>query len=481
MITRSTNVRNSSWNLANILVYPTAFLAATPYFIDRLGEDVFGEWMLINSYVFIAVHLVGFGLPHSITAHIAEALGKKSNEKLNAYINASSRLLGRMTVLVTLFAVLLSVYAWQGADLMFDTLTWKTLAVASFFIAVKFPEILFQSIYKGYEFYNKAAIFNISNRMIALAVQIYLVYEGYSLLAIFTSNLLINLLVVGVQGVLIYRGLQNYRPVFFKALPERKELYHFGFWTWLQTIIAIVSYQMDRFLVAWFLGTATVTYFVIASTIANHLHMAFEAVVGWLLPKISRLKESMPDTRMYFISIRAFSVGFSLLLLLSLYLVNEPLFTLWLGAEKYAKMIDFFKLFMAFEAMLIMSIVPKLYLNGIKALSLITGLELMYKSAIIIGMIVFFSVGGSAESLIWGQVAALLIFMPVEYAIVNRRILKLNMLRESILTMIPSVCIIVMLLTGSWGMKALCLVLAMFFYWLIFIRDKNFKMKILTE
>ena len=178
MITRSTNVRNSSWNLANILVYPTAFLAVTPFFINRLGEDVFGEWMLINSYVYIAVHLVGFGLPHSITAHVAEALGKRSNEKLNAYINASSRLLGRMTILVVLFAVLLSVYAKWGNEFMFDTYIWKTLAVASFFIAAKFPEILFQSIYKGYEHYNKAAIFNMANRLIELSIQIILVYEG---------------------------------------------------------------------------------------------------------------------------------------------------------------------------------------------------------------------------------------------------------------------------------------------------------------
>ena len=281
--------------------------------------------------------------------------------------------------------------------------------------------------------------------------------------------------------MLIYRGLHNYKPIFFRALPERKELYHFGFWTWLQTIIAIISYQMDRFIVAWFLGTATVTYYVIAATIANHLHMAFEAVVGWLLPKISRLKESIPDTRRYFISIRAFSIGFSLLVLLALFLVNEPLFTLWLGDEKYAKMIGFFKLFMAFEALLIMSIVPKLYLNGIKALSLITGLELMYKTAIIIGMIIFFTVNRSAESLIWGQIVALILFMPLEYAIVNHRILKVNMFRECILSMIPSVCFIVFMLSGSPSMKAACLVLALFFYWLIFIRDRNFELKILTE
>jgi hypothetical protein len=174
-------------------------------------------------------------------------------------------------------------------------------------------------------------------------------------------------------------------------------------------------------------------------------------------------------------------VGFSLLILLALYLVSEPLFTLWLGPEKYVKMIGFFKLFMAFEAMLILSIVPKLYLNGIKALSLITGLEFMYKSAISICMVVFFSFYGSAESLIWGQIIALLLFMPVEYLIVNRRILKVNPLKEGILTMIPSASVIVVLLTDSFVMKTACILLAVFFYWLIYIRDKNFESKILTE
>ena len=481
MIRRSTNVRNSSWNLANILIYPTAFLAVTPFFINRLGEDVFGEWMLINSYVFIAVHLIGFGLPHSITAHVAEALGKKSNDKLNAYINASSRLLGRMTLIGLIFSCVLYVYVLTGRPVFFDQYIWKTLVVASLFITVKFPEILYQSIFKGFEHYNKAAIFNMSNRLLALGAQIILVYQGYSLLEIFTANLIINLIAVVVQGIFIYNRLNDYKPQLFKGLPERKELYHFGFWTWLQTIIAIISYQMDRFLVAWFLGTAAVTYYVIAATIANHLHMAFEAVVSWMLPKISRLKESMVDTRKYFISIRTFSVGFSLLVLLLLYLVSEPLFILWLGPDKYEKMIGFFRLFIAFEAMLILSIIPKLYLNGIKALSLITALELMYKMGIIISMIIFFIIFGTAESLIWGQIVALLIFMPVEYLIVNKRVLNQNPLKEAMLTMIPSICIIGVTISNTLYWLAGFIIMAAISYWIIYIRDKNFDIKILTE
>ena len=41
--------------MANILIYPTLFLALTPFFINKLGENDFGEWMLINAYVLMAV------------------------------------------------------------------------------------------------------------------------------------------------------------------------------------------------------------------------------------------------------------------------------------------------------------------------------------------------------------------------------------------------------------------------------------------
>ncbi len=480
MAINSTNVRNSGWNLANILFYPAAFLAVTPFFINRLGENIFGEWMLINSYVFIAVHLVGFGLPVSVTAHVAEAIGQENRHKLYAYINASSRLLGRMTALTILFGLVL-ILLWLVDWTFFNDEIWKALIIATFFIASKFPEILYQSIFKGQERYEKAAFFNMLNRFIALVLQVVLVVKGYSLAAIFTANLVVGTLVLLPQAWIIYRNLPGYRTYLFRSLPEKKELYHFGFWTWLQTIIAIVSYQLDRFIVAYFLGTATVTYYVLASTIVNHLHMAFEAVVSWLLPKVSRLRAATQETLGHFITIRAFSVGFSLLIIIVLYYVSEPLFTLWLGPEKYGKMIGFFRLFLVFEAFLILAIVPKYYLNAIKSLHFITWLELMYKTAIVAGMIIVFIMFKTAESLIYGQILALFIFMPVEYYFVNKHVLQSGKFREIILTSLPSILITGAILFRSWYGSVACLVLAILIFRKVYADDERFDKKLLTE
>ncbi|MBS3770357.1 MAG: oligosaccharide flippase family protein [Bacteroidales bacterium] len=480
MARTSINLRNSAWNLANILIYPAAFLAATPFFINNLGEDVFGEWMLMNSYVFISVHLVGFGLSRSIIAHVSAAVGENDQSKLYAYINAATRVLGIMMLTAILIGLGIITTPMEKTG-FFDAYIWDTISVATFLIALKFPELLFQNIFKGFEKYNMAAIFNILNRLTALMVHFVLVYRGYSILGIFVGSVVVNCIMVIILAYVIYKRLPGYKLRVLKIFKERRELYHFGFWSWLQNIIAVVSFQMDRFLIAYFLGTATVTYFVLATTITNHLHRAFEAVVSWFLPKVSRIKASDQDTQKHFHTIRAFSVGFSLLIIIVVYLISEPLFTLWLGQEKYSKMIGFFKLFLIFEAFLLMSIVPKLYLNAIRSLRFITSLEFMYKLGIIAGMVILFVFYKTAESLIWGQTIALVLFMPLEYYLVNKRILKQSTFKESFLTFLPTVMITGAILSSRWQITALFIVLGLLLYWFTYIKDKNFNFKLLAE
>ena len=115
------------------------------------------------------------------------------------------------------------------------------------------------------------------------------------------------------------------------------------------------------------------------------------------------------------------------------------------------------------------------------ALSLITGLEFMYKTAIIISMILFFSYAGTANSLIWGQLVALVVFMPVEYLIVNKRVLQSNTIKEGFLTMLPSLCVAMVLISQNVMLQALFLLAALLIYWFVYLKDKNFDLKIVTE
>jgi O-antigen/teichoic acid export membrane protein len=449
MAVSSQNLRNSGWNIVNILLYPIAFMGLTPIFIHRMGETHFGIWMLVNSYVYIAVNIISFGFSNSITAHVAEALGKQDQRKLFAYINASTRIIAIITTITALLAFLalfafLTLPAFDQVNITAE-ITGPSielvLVVATLLIAIKFFELLYQSVFKGFERFDLAGKYNILNKFVVLGAQLVLVLQGYELVVLFLSNLVINFTMVAIQGFVMHRIMPGYRFHPRKNPEESKELFAFGFWTWIQTIISVGAYQVDRFIVAFALGPIVAGYYILASTIANHMHMAFGAMGSWLFPKVARQKEISGDTTIYFHTLRGVTTGISLALILGMSLIYRPFFTLWIGPEKFAKMGSFFGLFLIYEAFLTLSIVPQFYLNGIRMLRFITVLELMYKSGILIGMFVAFYFVPTGDSLLIGQVVALMLLMPVEYYLVNRKILHDNPFGESLVTMIPSFCV----------------------------------------
>lgn len=473
------NIKNSTWNLANILLYPIAFLAFTPFFINELGEDDFGIWMLINSYVYIAVHIISFGMGNSITAHVAEALGRNNSIKLKGYIDSSTKLIGWISIGTVLAAILGGLIVSFGR--VFTENLDKILIIATLLISVKFWELLYQSILKGFERFDLSSLYNTISKFLVLGAQIVIVLYGYSLWEIFISNLIINGLMLIVQAFIAYRLIPGYHFSWRTNKEERNELFHFGFWTWLQTVVSVVAYQVDRFVIAIFLGPAIAGYYILASTIANHMHMAFGAVVSWLFPKIARKKESVKNITSYFLTLRGFSVGTSLVAILITFLLYDPLFTLWLGPEKFHKMGEYFRLFLIFEAFLVMTIVPLFYLNGIKMLKLITSLEFMYKVGVIVGMFIAFWILPTADSLIIGQIVALVVLIPLEYLIVNRKLLKDNWAKETFITILPSTLVSIIIVFDqiyiTVGISILC---ALIFYG-YYLSKKRFQLKLLLE
>lgn len=481
MAISSQNIRNSGWSLINILLYPIAFMGLTPVFINKMGEEQFGIWMLVNSYVYIAVNIISFGFSNSITAHVAEALGQNNQSKLAAYINASTRILGIITI-STLIPALVFLVLW----IVFPTLTIfnrsldLVLVVATFLISVKFFELLYQSVFKGFERFDLSGKYNILNKFLVLALQLFLAVKGVGLLWMFLGSLVINGVVVAIQGWVMHRQIPAYRFTMKRNPDESKDLFAFGFWTWIQTIVSVAAYQVDRFIVAFALGPVVAGYYILASTIANHMHMAFGAIGSWLFPKVARQKEVSSDTRLYFHTLRGVITGISLFSILVASLVYRPFFTLWLGAEKFAKIDTFFALFLMYEALLILSIVPQFYLNGIKMLRMITFLELMYKLGILIGMVVAFSLVPTGESLLLGQIIALLLLMPVEYFVVNRKILHDRWFGETIIAVLPSFCIVILIYVHNLPLTLVLSVVAGAIFISYYLKSNRFQLKLLV-
>jgi O-antigen/teichoic acid export membrane protein len=485
ILKQSRNIRNTIWNLANTLIYPLGFLGLTPFFINSLGEHLFGSWMLLNSIVFISVHVLHFGMGPSIAMYVAEARGKSDTLRLNRYYNSSinfTHALAFGVMLITLSVWLVApegLFKWNG---ILDSSDLKSAFVlTSALIGIKFYEQLFMGFFKGFEEYDTAAKFNMAQKITMLIGQAIVLMMGHGLAEVIAVSLVTNSILVLSQFFWSKGYLTDYQwsATFDSRIFSR--LRHFGFWSWLQTIVSLLSFQLDRLVVAFALGTDIVGYYSIASMIANHLHIMFEAMVGWIFPAVSRILKERGDPKPLYYSVRSALVILALLGLTILYLIREPLFELWLGVEKFESVIPFIELFILFEIFYILTIAPKFYLNGISELKLITSLEVGYKSVGIAAMLLFFYFDRSATALIWGQIAAMMIMMPLEMGIVNQKVLKSKLLFESVTLIIPCFALFGALYMEDLAIQLLLGLIAVVSTYLGYIRHYRVDFKLLLE
>jgi len=485
VLKQSRNIRNSIWNLANTLIYPLGFLSMTPFFMNSLGEHLFGSWMLLNSIVFISVHVLHFGMGLSIAMYVAEARGKNDPQRLNRYYNSSlnfTNLLAMGVLASTLLIWLVTperLFEWDG---IVDAADLKTsFILTSALIGVKFYEQLFMGFYKGFEEYDTAAKFNMAQKITMLVGQAIALMSGYGLAEVIAISLVTNAILVLSQFVWSKRYLVDYQwSTAFDSLIFSR-LRHFGFWSWLQTIVSLMSFQLDRLIVAFALGTDIVGYYSIASMIANHLHIMLEAMVGWIFPAVSRIMKEKGDPKPLYFSVRSALVIISLVGLTVLYLIREPLFELWLGQEKFASVIVFIELFILFEIFYILTIAPKFFLNGISELKLITSLEVGYKAFGIVTMLVFFYFERSATALIWGQIAAMMVMMPLEMGIINDKVLKTNLLFEAVVLLIPCFALFGALYLEDLAIQLLLGLITIVSTYMGYIRYSRVDIKLLLE
>ena len=114
-------------------------------------------------------------------------------------------------------------------------------------------------------------------------------------------------------------------------------------------------------------------------------------------------------------------------------------------------------------------------------LKFITSLELMYKSGVILGLLIGFAIYPSAESLIKGQIVALLILIPVEYYLINKKVLFTSWFNESIVTIIPSILISAIIFLSSWQSTLILTLVTVVVFKAYYLNRKRFNLRLLLE
>ncbi|TNE81188.1 MAG: lipopolysaccharide biosynthesis protein [Bacteroidetes bacterium] len=481
-ISQSNNLLNSLWNLFDVLAYPAVFLGFTPFFIERMGAEEFGLWMLVNS-ILVSFQLLNFGLGAATQRNVARYLGKNDRPGMWQSINTNLSL-GLVLLLICMAVGGILILGVRQVGIfnldpkLHDRMS-LLLFITSILVALKFIEQIAHGALKGLENFQVPARINLVVRFSILLANIQLVSMGYDLEYLFGSNLLITFSSFFIYYIFIKKHLPGYTLQLIWEKSSIVEELKYGLHNWVQSVSVILTYQFDRFIVTSVFGLATLSYYSIVATMFNHIHMAYNSLVPWLLPKVARLREEGAELNRLFLTARSFTILAGISSLLVFQFISPALLTLWLGVDLYLKIENLVNLYCVFELFFIFTSARYFFLNGSGYERLLTRLTLQLSAITILAMLVGLWHFQTVEGLVYGLVFGTALGIWLENFIINKKVLKQSTWKEGFLLILPSIlATLIIYSSGIWITLALAGLLIVSGY-LLFIRTGDFNLKVL--
>lgn len=474
-ILRSQNFRNSFWNLFGTASYPFLVVVTTPFFIKKLGVDQYGIWVLINSITQL-MSVLNLGLGDANIKFISRNRALQDYEEIRHTV-VSTFSVSLIIFLFSLSIGILTAYLIQAFNLFnipdySKTIAMDSVRIAFLLFGLKFIEVVLLSIFQGFERYDYSSFFSFMGRTVTLVVNVIFVYYGATLPIIFASSCVLQFVTIVVEMMYIKRKYVyiSFIPAFNQL--HLKKIFNFSLWTWLQSAMAIATTQFDKFIVVYFSGLETLSYYSLGSTLQTQIHLLFVSVASWLFPTVSKKNAKNEPLQDLYNNAQTALLTFGFLSIIFFLCFEKIIVTVWLGPEIYAKSIVYIRLFLYYNLFLLLNVVPYFFLNGTDHVKYNTLSEFITKALNIAGMIFLFSLIG-AKGLVWGLIFSMMIATPIKIGMT-----KLYALREkntflSIESISCNICLILAFEITSIYFKTVLIIIFLVLYYVLYLQKSS--------
>lgn len=422
-ISRQQLIKNSVWTFSELVLYPALMIVATPLFIRHLGIVQYGLWMLVST-ITIGINALNIGVGDTNIRLISgyRASGDEAairrvfnyNFSLSLFLCVCAVVLG----LLFYFTGFIRLFYKEGDDATANFI----LLLACCASGVKLVEIGLLSVFKAFE------RFDISSRLImisknsALVINILLVVLGQDLVNVFLSTLFCNITNVLIQLLMLSRfrpGIIDWPGLLF--FREKLDQLNYNLWYWAQSAVALLGFMADKLVVAWFTDAKTIGYYSLGSLVGTQIHNFFLSFGGFIFPRVSfKLAANAPIERLYFVT-RCLVVLLGWGIISFLLLFSDQIFGLWLGHETWTRSAWYIRLYLVFEAGMLLIIVPFHFINGSNQIRLNTLFEVVLRSSHFLFMLLgyyFYGITG----ILYGLIFSTFLNIPFQYFFFHNRV-----------------------------------------------------------
>jgi len=296
-------IRNllSNWMGLVVSVVVSFFLA--PFVVSKLGNTYYGIWALVGQFSGY-LYLFDFGIRESIIRYVARYKAKQLEGELSDVIQTSF-----YVYLLIAFAsfVLLAVLGYFFTDIFgledkYQVEVAITVLLIGGVVAQTFIFNVFNGVMMGFQRYDIFNLLNILGTTIRASLFVFLLSEGYGIVALAVTQFLISLgtgLILTAKAVGIARasGIEiGFSFPGWKTVKEtQRKIISYGIFVLVNNLGQKIIFMSDAIVIGLFLPVSQVTFYVIASTLVDYMRKLLMASAQMFNPLISHLSALNQD------------------------------------------------------------------------------------------------------------------------------------------------------------------------------------------
>ncbi|MFZ5800398.1 MAG: flippase [Candidatus Omnitrophota bacterium] len=310
-------------------------LFLTPYIIKHIGVERYGVWALagvLTGYF----GLLDLGIGYAFSKYIAEFYAKKDYDQINTIVNTGF-------VFYSIFASVIIIVAFLKIDFLvgiFKSPAYLHQEIAFVFLVAVVIFGFFNMFSAFFAVQAGLQRMDITNKIVMVASipmvagTVFFLKNGYGLPGLMVNNAMVFLFSSVLNFISVFRLLPQLKfNLFLFSLNTFKKLFGFGFKIQVSRFAGLFHFQMDKFLLAYFLDVGFVAFYSVASQTASKLIELPMMFVSALQPAASELDAKMDRDRLielYFRSMK-YVILSALPICLVTVLLARPFIILWLG------------------------------------------------------------------------------------------------------------------------------------------------------
>jgi O-antigen/teichoic acid export membrane protein len=322
-----------------IIVTTITGILVTPYIIDKLGKEEYGLWTLIGALIgYISV--LDFGLNNAIVRFVAKYRAEKDKRGEENFLAVTFIIYGAISLVVTLIGIII----YFNLETLFDgSLTPPELAKAKtmfsiliFNVAISLPGGGLTGIASGYEKFIFPRFANILKYVLRTILVVMLLYMGGDAIGIVVLDTLLNMLIVVINAIYIFKCLKVKIVLFNFDRALVKNIINYSFWIFIFAIVIQFQWKVGQMVLGIVSGTTAVAVYAVGVMLGTYYGAFSSAISGVFLPRATKMiveKATGDDLTAMMVKVGRLSLIVLMYILIAFGLFGKQFVLLWVGQD----------------------------------------------------------------------------------------------------------------------------------------------------